>query len=453
MKCPKCGLEINENNKFCQGCGTPLQQTPAAAPSPTEIQQQPKKAWYKRWWVWLIIGLSVIMLLLGGTCTACTCALLSQPVTEPTQKTEENQSSAFTSYYTDSKREFHDISYEYNSHWNESESTLKNGYEYHIDNPKISLAVYALTYSSEQEVETLIEEYRKTKDSGKLIDEKTYDFENTPTVIHRFMRTNTGEDKSVQYNDIATLAYLGYYYTFIVKSDYDNRDQCEDIMEQTIYSIKLYEEETTAPPTVAPTTKKATEPATEKKTEKPTEPPTEKPQIVNHSSANGFWAEGNGDYVAEGLKITDCAILYFDYSGEHNFIVTLYKGDERVSGVVNEIGSYTGSVLVSGSGEYSLQIKSSGNWSIKSSGLSIDDSTSFSGHGDSVTGITSHGGGNWHFTHNGEHNFIVTAYRPNGERERGIVNEIGNYDGVVKAPTGNICFSVKADGDWTIEKQ
>lgn len=275
MECPKCGLENNESNKFCQGCGTPMQQTSDAAPSSAEIQQQPKKAWYKRWWIWLIIGLGVITLLLGGTCTACTCALLSQPVTNPTSESStQEQSTAFTPYYTDSKRKFHNISYEYNSHWNESESTLKNGYEYHIDNPKISLAVYALTYSSEQDVETLINEYRKTKESGKLIDEETYEFEKSHIEIHRFMRTNTDTDKNVQYNDIATLAYLGYYYTFIVKSDYDNRYQCEDVMQQTINSLTIYEEETTAPKTSEPTTAKSTEPPTEKKSEKPTEKET-----------------------------------------------------------------------------------------------------------------------------------------------------------------------------------
>lgn len=63
MKCPKCGIENNESNKFCQGCGTPLQTS----------SQKPKKAWYKRWWIWLLMGLGTIMLLFNATCT---CALL-----------------------------------------------------------------------------------------------------------------------------------------------------------------------------------------------------------------------------------------------------------------------------------------------------------------------------------------------------------------------------------------
>lgn len=320
MKCPKCGMENNESNKFCQGCGTPMQQTPDAAPSPTEVQQQPKKAWYKHWWIWLIIGLGVITLLLGGTCTACTCALLSQPATNPTSESStKEQSTAFTPYYTDSKREFHDISYEYNSHWNETESTLKNGYEYHIDNPKISFAVYALTYSSEQDVETLINEYRKTKESGKLIDEKTYEFEKSHVEIHRFMRTNTDTDKNVQYNDIATLAYLGYYYTFIVKSDYDNRYQCEDVMQQTINSLILYEEETTAPKTAEPTTTKPTEPPTEKKTEEPTEKETELPTEAKKETVI---------FNNLGVKITCTGVEYGSYRNSVNLRIENNSGHD-----------------------------------------------------------------------------------------------------------------------------
>lgn len=65
MKCSKCGFDNNKGSKFCQGCGTPLQ--------PVPVPQKPKKAWYKRWWIWLLMGLGTIMLLFNATCT---CALL-----------------------------------------------------------------------------------------------------------------------------------------------------------------------------------------------------------------------------------------------------------------------------------------------------------------------------------------------------------------------------------------
>lgn len=132
----------------------------------------------------------------------------------------------------------------------------------------------------------------------------------------------------------------------------------------------------------------------------------------------------------------------------------MYKDDEYEDLLVNTIGSYTGDVLVEGSGTYELEISADGDWNITSDGLSIDDTTSFSGTGDSVTGITSHSGGSWHITYSGKRNFSVIEYGESLGYMDLLVNEIGSYDGTVKAESGdNIFFKVNSYGNWTIKKK
>ncbi len=71
MKCQNCGKEINPNAKFCDGCGTPIQnQTNDSQPvqpaqyQPNQAYVQPtdnkKKPIYKKWWFWIIIVVVVI---------------------------------------------------------------------------------------------------------------------------------------------------------------------------------------------------------------------------------------------------------------------------------------------------------------------------------------------------------------------------------------------------------
>lgn len=181
-----------------------------------------------------------------------------------------------------------------------------------------------------------------------------------------------------------------------------------------------------------------------------------KKPISNPTSTNGFSANGTGDYVAKGLKVKNCAILNVTSSdGCGHFSVTSYKDGEYEDLLVNTVDKYTGTVLVEGSGTYDLEINCSGSWTITSSGLTINDKTSFSGTGDSVTGLTSHCGGSWKITHTGSHNFAVIEHGINYGYLDLLVNEIGNYSGIVMAPEKDdaVFFEVKADGSWTIKKE
>lgn len=70
MKCPKCNFENDNKCKFCINCGYPLQ-TVSVIP---ELQPvKPRKPWYKRWWIWLLMGIGTIIVLF---CSMCTCAMV-----------------------------------------------------------------------------------------------------------------------------------------------------------------------------------------------------------------------------------------------------------------------------------------------------------------------------------------------------------------------------------------
>lgn len=58
VKCPRCGTEYTSGGN-CPNCGALSAETPTAQSS---APQKPKKAWYKKWWIWVIVG----VLLVGG---------------------------------------------------------------------------------------------------------------------------------------------------------------------------------------------------------------------------------------------------------------------------------------------------------------------------------------------------------------------------------------------------
>lgn len=89
MNCHHCGNPLNQGASFCEKCGAPVenQQAPSSKqntesakqvrlPNQSSLPEQPqkqKKAWYKRWWIWLLIGLGTFFLLINTTCTCLLC--------------------------------------------------------------------------------------------------------------------------------------------------------------------------------------------------------------------------------------------------------------------------------------------------------------------------------------------------------------------------------------------
>ena len=165
--------------------------------------------------------------------------------------------------------------------------------------------------------------------------------------------------------------------------------------------------------------------------------------------------DGGGDDVVQITKPASTAALYATYSGEHNFIVTgLDANQQRVGGLVNAIGAYTGTVPLdfrAGESTSFLQIMASGPWHIEIRPLSTlaSFSTNGVGSGDDVlrytgkTGIAS-------LNYSGEHNFIVTEYSSTGSINN-LVNTIGAYSGRVPITGGGTnVIEFKASGPWTI---
>ena len=251
------------------------------------------------------------------------------------------------------------------------------------------------------------------------------------------------------YNDYDDSVYKNYkessytYYDTDTNKYYDSSSEIETTKESSIIESNKYEQNSQV--------ESRTESHT---TESIVEQSSKEEKINNNTSSNGFWANGTGDYVASDLNVDNYAILHITYTGSRNFVVKLYKDDEYEDLLVNTIGDYSGDVLVEGSGNYSIEIKATDSWNITSDGLSVDDTTSFSGTGDSVTGITSHSGGNWHIKYNGERNFSVIEYGMSKGYMKLLVNKIGNYEGTVRVESGdNIFFKVHSYGDWSIEKE
>lgn len=63
MKCPKCNYENDNKCKFCINCGYPLQ---IVSITPELQPVKPRKPWYKRWWIWFLMGMGTLTLFVFG---------------------------------------------------------------------------------------------------------------------------------------------------------------------------------------------------------------------------------------------------------------------------------------------------------------------------------------------------------------------------------------------------
>jgi len=140
------------------------------------------------------------------------------------------------------------------------------------------------------------------------------------------------------------------------------------------------------------------------------------------------------------------------HEGRGNFIVhALDKDTQDLEGVVNEIGTYSGtSALVTFSEPDDvryLQVKADGNWTLELVDVRSLQKVGnpFSGSGTTVL-IYDGPGGIFTITHDGESNFIVHV---TGD---GLINEIGAYSGRVPMPAGPSVIEITADGNWTFTK-
>lgn len=164
--------------------------------------------------------------------------------------------------------------------------------------------------------------------------------------------------------------------------------------------------------------------------------------------------DGRGDDVIRITKpsATGGNIVIATHDGRSNFIVTELGADQqRVAGLVNEIGNYSGTVpldFTAGQGGAYFQIKADGNWHFEIKPL--NQARRFTGSTDGTRDdvvIYDGKAGIAAIAHDGRANIIIVAY---GTTRTTLVNEIGAYSGRVPMPAGPQAITVKADGHWTI---
>ena len=168
---------------------------------------------------------------------------------------------------------------------------------------------------------------------------------------------------------------------------------------------------------------------------------------------------GTGDAIIDFATSWDVAIIDGLHEGSRNFIVRTQTVDGEGRGVFNTIGNYEGRVVSNERVELvGLNVRADGPWAIVVRNVFFAQTvlaSSYQGTGDSVILFPIDGDNvqhvdvfdRFHATHDGERNFIVRNFLG-----RGLINEIGPYDGTVRLPSEGIFgLEISADGNWTIE--
>jgi hypothetical protein len=92
MKCQNCGNEFEAN--FCPDCGAKAESEPPMQPQPQpQAQQQyyqpPKKSTGSKWWIWLLVGIGVVIFLLSRAAGGKQAYQPSAATQEPTPAVSE----------------------------------------------------------------------------------------------------------------------------------------------------------------------------------------------------------------------------------------------------------------------------------------------------------------------------------------------------------------------------
>jgi len=150
-------------------------------------------------------------------------------------------------------------------------------------------------------------------------------------------------------------------------------------------------------------------------------------------------------------------VIELTHDGDSNFAAISLDGSfETIDLLVNEIGRYEGTrsmqltvdEVVSG-----LEIKANGNWTYQIRPLFQEpfDTCSVEGCSDDIILLAdfAESGGAADLTHDGDSNFAVVAWGPNGSDL--LVNDIGPYDGTVRVSAGLWVWDITANGNWTVD--
>ena len=179
----------------------------------------------------------------------------------------------------------------------------------------------------------------------------------------------------------------------------------------------------------------------------PTTTPMRSPEPSVASFAD-IRLNGKGKKVEEfTIPEGSAAIAEITHEGESNFIVhTLDASGDSIDRLVNEIGDYSGTVLLEPPDDQqpvAFEIDADGAWTITVKPVALakawDLSTTLTGTGDSVHRLVPPSAGpvTLELTYNGERNFIVQSYSDDGSE--GLANEIGEFTARSCCRTAHSC--------------
>jgi hypothetical protein len=144
------------------------------------------------------------------------------------------------------------------------------------------------------------------------------------------------------------------------------------------------------------------------------------------------------------------------HTGESNYIVSpISSGGREGASIVNEIGAFTGTVVLPKGTRY-LAVVADGTWTSAVASLArapIVPAAGYTGTGKSVVKLpkAAKKGTQVTLTHDGESNFIVVPRKTSGKAGMSLVNEIGTYTGTRRLPAGTKYLEIDADGTWTVK--
>lgn len=180
----------------------------------------------------------------------------------------------------------------------------------------------------------------------------------------------------------------------------------------------------------------------------------------------GTLVEGSGARVVNvNLTDTGPVIVESSHNGGSNYVLRLVgNGLEEL--LVNEIGSYSGSVAVDDAapGRYRLSVEADGSWSIRYRqprplGGEPALLRTFKGSGPEVIQVRAPEDLQPIITasNSGSSNFVVRliAYGDEVSGAELLFNEIGPYDGqtITNVPSGDYLLAVEAEGSWSVRFQ
>lgn len=238
---------------------------------------------------------------------------------------------------------------------------------------------------------------------------------------------------------------IGVVIVAIAAAPFTSSDTDDSAASGTSTTASLDDDDDIVTSTTAKQTTTTERPTTTTTTTAPTTTTTEPPP-------EPIVIEGSGDAIQRVAPVAP-SFVTVTHSGSSNIqVVGFDAAGERLGGLVNDIGNYSGQVILDDWRDIdTLDITADGSWRMEILPLSAapqaDLNAGFAGRGDSVRFIGAAGPAR--FTHNGESNFQVVVFDEDADRRGGAVNEIGPYEGTARLDSGGY-IQITADGDWTV---